>query len=157
MIIRLERHKRHEDIVCVHTPFELARFMGMFEGARWDADAKCYLIEDALVPAFFKHAHANGRHTVLDERTRNDGVDHWEGPLPECRFCGQPAARKAALRLVSCPGCGRAWEPKVYRETSDGQRAVPPNAEFRAALAELKNRRLFRSPDEEPELIAPPF
>lgn len=154
MIIRLERHKRHEDIVCVHTPFELARMMGMFEGARWDADARCYLIEDGLVGQFFKHAHANGRHTVLDERTRNDGVDRWLGPLPECRHCGQPASRTTALRLTTCPDCGQAWEPKAFRMTADGQQAVPPNAAWLAARAALNGRELFKMPD---DVEAPPF
>lgn len=61
-------------------------------------------------------------------------------PLPECTSCGLPAPRTVSEWLLVCPGCGAPWVPKVFRH--DGAAAlaakVPPNAEYRAAVAKLK-------------------
>lgn len=61
-------------------------------------------------------------------------------PLPECTACGQPAAREVSERLAICPACREPWVPMVFRDDREEarRRAVPPNAEFRAAVLALR-------------------
>lgn len=127
MIIRIDKHKRHLGITTAHVPYELNATMRRFEAARWDTEAKVYLIEDVHVEAFLRFIKIHGGHMVLDDRPVIGGAQR-PGPLPECSVCGQPAARAAALRLLVCPTCAAPWVPTVFREVR-GLRSHPPDLE----------------------------
>lgn len=60
-------------------------------------------------------------------------------PLPECSECGVPALRETSARLRTCPSCFAPWVPIVFADDRDEarRRAVPPNAEFRAACTAI--------------------
>lgn len=144
-IIRIQKHKLHDEVVTLKTQHELAPMMGRFEPARYDSDAKVYNLAVEHLPAFLRHAKIHGNHQVLDERPRV-GVATL-GPLPKCRHCGQPASRKVALALTVCPDCGEAWEPKIFREDYEAPR-VPPNAAYLAAREQLKGSPITLTPDQ---------
>lgn len=118
MIIRLHKHKRHDEIVMLSTPHELASMMGRFEAARFDSESKCYLLEAEHVEAFTRFAQIHGGHQVLDERPRRTGIEQ-SGPLPECSNCGRPVSRKTSLVLGQCPACGAPWTPMIFREVRE--------------------------------------
>lgn len=147
VIIRLHKHKRHEDVVAAVVPYDLNMMMRRFEGAQWDGDSKVYLFESHLVEAFLRFVKAHGNHHVLDDRPR-ENLGRAE-PLPECGSCGQPASRQAAVQLIACPGCGQPWVPRVFREVR-GHRPLPTSA-------------VLPKPEPPPELppapemILPPF
>lgn len=114
MIIRIENHPSDRDFLLAHTPPDLAHAMGRFAAARFVPKLKAYVIRAEHLDQLRLFARHEGA-SVLDERDTSS-AEKFSGPLPECRSCGQPASRKAALTLNRCQACGDAWHPVVFQD-----------------------------------------
>lgn len=116
-IIRLARHPRDDQASLAFTPPDLAQTMGLFGPARFSAVDGAYELDNGEdVNRFIRFMGHHG-HRVRDERIETPSTEKFTGPLPECRHCGQAAARKTADALRFCPACGREWDPVVYQPT----------------------------------------
>lgn len=113
MIVRIAKHKTVPTIAVVTAGPELAAEMGRFAFARWQPQHKAFWVEEQHLDTMTRTLARDG-HTVIDER-HTGTEEKFTGPLPECRSCGAPASRKAALTLNGCTACGDVWHPVEYQ------------------------------------------
>lgn len=114
VIVRIAKHKTVPAIAVVTAGPELAAEMGRFAFARWQPQHKAFWVEEQHLETMTRVLTRDG-HTVIDERHRGE-EEKFSGALPECRSCGTPASRKAALTLNRCRNCGDAWHPVQYED-----------------------------------------
>lgn len=113
MIVRIAKHKTVPTIAVVTAGPELAAEMGRFAFARWQPQHKAFWVEEQHLETMTRILQRDG-HTIIDDRHQG-AEEKFTGPLPECRSCGAPASRKAALTLNRCPSCGDVWHPVEYQ------------------------------------------
>ena len=120
MIVTIHKGPTPE-LVVVRTPPDLATEMGRFGPARYDRDARVYLVQAHQLEAFSRFLTRSG-HQLVDQREAAAAPSPGPGlPLPECSACGTPYKRRDAEGLRVCIACGVpgdqvvAWGPNALR------------------------------------------